>query len=509
MEYGKLFALQILKPKILEQKGSVVFTECYHCKSRIKEIISRVKDNRGKFCSVDCKKKFKISDVHRNLICKTKMNITINEFQDLIKQEKLTNSKLARKLGITIKKVETLLEIFKIEQYFDPESQLIERQCTNCGKKFLIKEYRLRGTKDKGLFCSASCKYSHRANVSFDDSSLQFNKEDYKFFKINDQLGDYSKLSLGSRSKQFVNKSKFNHFFFSNGINSEETAYFLGLMMSDGSVFKSAKGSFGARIQLTDKQIIYDLAKILNYKNKISLSKKDTFNLRKSRAYSINLTSRYLYHDLVCLGCVPNKTYTANYPDIEPEFDRHFIRGIIDGDGCFHLKGGKMLTTAIVGNDLIMYGMYLRIKKHLNINAASVFMEGKSEKYKMKSFARLNYGKNHSIKIRDWIYENAKIYMKRKKDIAYSNYDVITDLLGTQKIADTLSVSRFTISRFIKNPKNKIKYDVRGKYRYIKPDFLSDFLEKFKEYVATSKDIYFNQNQKRAVSISTIEDFFK
>ena len=510
MKDGKLFALQILKPKILRRHGSSVFTECYHCKKEIKEIISRVEDNRGKFCSKICQRNFKITDEHRNLICKSKLKMTIKEFQNLIYGNKLTNTRLSEKFNISIHQVERLHLIFKTNQYYDPESELIEKICINCEKKFYLKSYMLTGTRfNKGSFCSKNCKHIYQSKNSFNPESLSFDYKNYKFFEISKQIGNYSSLNHGERSKQFVNKDKVDHFFLSNGVNNESTAYFLGLMLTDGSVNIYNNKTYTVRLGLIDKQIIYDLSKILKYKLKVNVRKKDVEKGIPNEVYTLNITSKYLYHDLNCLGCIPNKTYLANYPNINHSLDRHFIRGVIDGDGCFHLKEKKSLKLSIVGNDKFIYGLMLRIKHHLNIEPATVFMEGKKDNYKMKSFARIAYGTTHSKKIRDWIYDDAKIYMKRKKDIAYTKYDVLTDLLGTQKIANVLSVSRHAISRFIINPNNKIKYKSRGPYRYIDNEFLDDFLDKFKIYVLASTDQYFNKKQKNIIKNINAEDFFR
>ena len=35
------------------------------------------------------------------------------------------------------------------------------------------------------------------------------------------------------------------------------------------------------------------------------------------------------------------------YPNINPKFDRHFIRGVIDGDGSFYIKNNALKLGAL------------------------------------------------------------------------------------------------------------------------------------------------------------------
>jgi len=221
------------------------------------------------------------------------------------------------------------------------------------------------------------------------------------------------------------------------------------------------------------------------------------------------MTSPFLRNDFIKLGCYPSKSYTVNYPDINSKYDKHFIRGIIDGDGSFSGKKKANAMLSICGSEKLLYGIYLRIKEHLKISTQSFSHVGKKDtkKYKMKNFCVIRYGEKFTRLIADWIYKDATIFLVRKYEKAYKEQINKEKLLGTQKVADTLGVSRFTITRFIKNRKNNIKYFKIGRYHIIDNDDLENFLIKFKKYVQSKGIIYYSDEKKKYILGISKNDF--
>lgn len=233
--------------------------------------------------------------------------------------------------------------------------------CKQCTKYFSARLSPSR--KNRNIYCSVDCK-KHAQRKIFKDSN--FHLENYAFF-IPEDVGNYEKLHLGKREKQFVNKNKADHFFFQHGIHDERTAYILGIFLTDGSIGTSNHGSKYVRLQMTDKDIVEDVYKALNIKTKLQYS-------ISRNAYSFSIASPYLHHDLTSLGCVENKTQVINYPFIPKELDKHLIRGIIDGDGSWWITKEGICLMAICGNNLLLNGIYLTIRNHLNIRAFTTLM---------------------------------------------------------------------------------------------------------------------------------------
>lgn len=204
--------------------------------------------------------------------------------------------------------------------------------------------------------------------------------------------------------------NNFNDNYFEN-IDSEDKAYFLGLLFADGNVYLKRH-----RVQITlvneDAYILNKFAEYINYSGKLYLDRK---------LYSkLILPSKKMCNDLILLGCVPNKSLILTFPNKLPkELVHHFIRGYFDGDG--HISKNKLLINPY-------YNINITSTENFLITLSSIFIENniivsKSYKrYKNKEVsAHTLYIKNKSAKqFVDYIYKNATMFLIRKNKI-YEN----------------------------------------------------------------------------------------
>ena len=125
-------------------------------------------------------------------------------------------------------------------------------------------------------------------------------------------------------------KYNFNQKFF-NVLNTPEKAYVLGLIYSDGCVFKDKYTKYIIFGQSEDnKDIVYKVNNILESDYPIHKELRGSKNF-----YYIKLTSNIMFDDLYNLGVEPNKSLTVKFPvNIPNILLPHFIRGLFDGDGC-------------------------------------------------------------------------------------------------------------------------------------------------------------------------------
>jgi hypothetical protein len=121
------------------------------------------------------------------------------------------------------------------------------------------------------------------------------------------------------------------HFF--QKIDCEENAYFLGLLISDGNVFKDDTGR-QASISIT-----------LDLKDEYMLMKfKETVQTNTAIGHDgrgcgqIAVRSNIMAEDLAKYGVVPRKSYNTYLPEIPDEYMPHLLRGIFDGDGSILAK---------------------------------------------------------------------------------------------------------------------------------------------------------------------------
>jgi hypothetical protein len=253
---------------------------------------------------------------------------------------------------------------------------------------------------------------------------------------------------------------------------NEEAAYVLGVLITDGST-SIKKTWYRVRLQMTDYDIIESIAKLLAPEKKLYFSK-------AKNAWSLEISSPWLYHDLEALGCTVNKTETVGYPLISPELDRHYIRGAIDGDGSWRLISGR-LRLKFCGNDLHVWGFYDRIRYHLGIEPHNIHYPPQQL---MKNFCEIEYNTTDSIKIREWIYNEANYYCKRKHTMAYSHPATYLQRFGIEDLATLVGVGPASIRYAIKHhglPTSSI-----GPYRYFEKEQLKVWLEYFENKAGES-----------------------
>ena len=130
------------------------------------------------------------------------------------------------------------------------------------------------------------------------------------------------------------NRTLNEHFF--ETIDSEEKAYFLGLLFADGNITNdtSRKRNPTIRLQLklSDQKLIEDFRKTINGSGAITYDKRE-----KKEAACFSFRSKIMADDLSKYGIIPNKTYlTKHLPEIPNEFLKDFLRGLLDGDGSIY-----------------------------------------------------------------------------------------------------------------------------------------------------------------------------
>ena len=109
--------------------------------------------------------------------------------------------------------------------------------------------------------------------------------------------------------------------------------------MADGNIYTGKTGN--PRISLTvaarDWQHLFKFRKFLNCSNQISL-KTSKLNGRTWIQYTLRFISKSIADRLIELGVTPRKSLTARVIGLEN--NRHFWRGVLDGDGYIKNKDG-------------------------------------------------------------------------------------------------------------------------------------------------------------------------
>lgn len=198
---------------------------------------------------------------------------------------------------------------------------------------------------------------------------------------------------------------------FFEGIDCEPKAYFLGLLIADGNIFIDNKSGRQASISITldsnDEYLLDTFKKLLNANTSIS---------HDGRGCSqIAVRSNKMAQDLEEYGVVPRKSFETYLPNIDDSLMPHLLRGILDGDGSIksnqtNIRGRYAHAISYCGTHQLMQDIADWCIVH-DINNPIVY------DYRNRCLSELKLQSIDSMyKFGEMIYDNATIYMKRKKN---------------------------------------------------------------------------------------------
>lgn len=222
------------------------------------------------------------------------------------------------------------------------------------------------------------------------------------------------------KSKQCYNKYTYNRNVFKS-IDNEEKAYWLGFLYADGYV-----GDNGI-IELTLSE--NDLDHIEKFKTFMNSNHKIKYN-KKTKSYRISICSKELKNDLIFLGCMPRKSLILKFPtedQVPKHLIHHFMRGYFDGDGCIAINQ-KQFSVLGTSDFLNEYEYNLLI----GINRKTPNKRIHKNTWNENTECIMYSGSNQVIKIYNYLYKNANIYLQRK-------YEKFNMLLPSQNEADNNS----------------------------------------------------------------------
>ena len=210
---------------------------------------------------------------------------------------------------------------------------------------------------------------------------------------------------LGFKHKKHtVNESFFDKL-------NESSAYLLGLIYADGNIAwnPNPKKSYWAltiTASAKDKEHLENIRTILK-------STKPLLYSEKTNSYRLIANSKKLCSKLMELGVTPNKSLTIEFPEFLPEEHlNHFVRGIIDGDGNIRYvdreRSPYFEITIASGSKKFCEGLVNAIQKSTGIKA--------NIRLAKQNTYVIQYSCSRGEKLAKYIYSNANLYLKRKKE---------------------------------------------------------------------------------------------
>ncbi len=210
-----------------------------------------------------------------------------------------------------------------------------------------------------------------------------------------------------------MKKKKYNENYF-QVIDSEDRAYFLGLIYADGCIINDSK-NFRYRLVLKlhtkDKHILEEFINCIGGEMSVWIN-------GQRDMCEIGFSGKKIISDLESIGLIQNKTFSLKYPKIEEGLERHFLRGYFDGDGCIRKNMDKRDNSQrgdlrIVGGSInFLEKMNQRMNYLFGVNQNKLYGP-KNKQYKFIGWA----GMTDIEKIYEGFYIDSNLFLQRKKII--------------------------------------------------------------------------------------------
>lgn len=200
-------------------------------------------------------------------------------------------------------------------------------------------------------------------------------------------------------------------------IDTEDKAYFLGLIISDGNIFQDntygRQSSISITLDLNDEYIL----------NAFKQAVKTTTIVGKDGrgCGTIAVRSDIMANDLAKYGIVPRKSFVTYLPSISNELMPHLIRGILDGDGSIQAKINEKTNKfshyiSFCGTHKLMEDIAIYCYNNLSLKKLPKVYD-----YKNRELSEIKISNIKDMEIfGNWIYNNATIFLQRKYNIYLS-----------------------------------------------------------------------------------------
>lgn len=208
------------------------------------------------------------------------------------------------------------------------------------------------------------------------------------------------------RSKTNIDSNYFKE------IDSQEKAYFFGLILSDGLITKTSRGtdSFSLSLDVRDSYILNELSVSLCGTSKL-VSCKDRSAKGLKGVATIKFSDKIFTDHLLRHAALEGQPFRTKMPELSDDLMHHFIRGYFDGDGCVYLKRESVMGFSFSGSWL--YVPFIR--DHLY--SIGLFQT----EYKIIDrgiFCSFHFSKRAlTLEFYNYLYLDSTIHMHNKKSI--------------------------------------------------------------------------------------------
>lgn len=219
-----------------------------------------------------------------------------------------------------------------------------------------------------------------------------------------------------------TNLIKLNERYFEN-INTPDKAYWLGFIAADGCIklrnekYENYILSIG--LGQKDSTHLNKLKKCLDYEGTL---KTETCLHSKTKKYYttvyLRIARTILCEDLIKQGIGRDKSEKLKLPDLSDDLMRHYLRGLIDGDGGWYIpKTSKQIVFSFISSIeqfTLDVRNYLKNKCLLENSPGLIFYRN--------SYAFSYHGNIQCKRIFEYLYNDCETYLDRKYELCKNHF---------------------------------------------------------------------------------------
>lgn len=228
-------------------------------------------------------------------------------------------------------------------------------------------------------------------------------------------LSNYLKVSgidvKHNEKSKVLNQNYFDH------IDAEDKAYMLGFIFADGCI-NLEYNRLTIDLNSKDTHILTEFSNILYGNDFVK-----TYHRYEGTYCKLDIHSKIMCNKLLDYNLGERKTFTITYPDmIDQSLNKHFIRGLVDGDGCIYLPHDNRQSPliSVISTRKINDSLARILKEELGLKSYLC----KTHDQDIDVMCEIRIKNYHQCKILlDWLYKDATIYLQRK-------YNLYQDFLG-------------------------------------------------------------------------------
>lgn len=317
-----------------------------------------------------------------------------------------------KRIEFTEDQIENIKKLYRNKNSFTEMSKLY-----NCDRKTIVKLLKEEGIYEK------KCN-QQRLNLSNNEKSnivelyTEMNKSTYEIaelYNCNNSTILYILNNKGIETKRKRDNHNFkkynvNQNYF-NLIDDEIKAYWFGFILADGHVTKS-KDHLMITLNKNDRTHLEKFR--LDIESNHPIKQRNDYD-----SFEINIGSSILCNELYNKGINNRKSWEIDIDkiinSIPMRLYNHFIRGIFDGDGCIKIYKQTHYNKPLYHFSIVgLYDLLNFIKEQFDIDMSLKYDTRTKSTYELKTRS-----KGSIVKIREYLYKNATIYLDRKYEDFY------------------------------------------------------------------------------------------